>query len=176
MRVALPAFRGLTFTRGAAMHRTVRLANGIYLALTSKYEAKSYRHEAKSDRHKAKSYRPEARSDRHGMRSDRHGARSFGHGAKSDRHKAKSFRHETKSFRYEEKSLRREGKSFRQDAKSLGTSIGIKKAGATFGGTSAVYTMGNAAMLGSREVNAAELCLSKIDLRHLLVLGAGRAE
>lgn len=78
-------------------------------------------------------------------------AKSYGHEGKSDRHKAKSYRHEGKRDRHEARSYRHETKSIGHEVKSLGKDIGIKKAEATSPGTSAFFTMGCAAMLGSRE-------------------------
>ena len=110
------------------------------------------------------------------MKSIRWEGKSYRREAKSYRQETKSYRQEAKRDRQETKSFRREAKSDRQEGKSLGTAIGIKKAEVTLRGTSAFYTMGCAAMLGSREARAVWLCLSKIDLGHLLILGAGSAK
>ena len=153
------------------------------LALGSNHEAKSYRREAKSDRQEAKSFRRETKNYRREAKSYKRETKSFRREAKSYRQEPKSLRREAKSHRQETKSYKREARNYngepksgRREGKSLGTAIGIKKAGATFRCTSAVYTMGCAAMLGSRVARAVGLCFGKIDLGHLLVLGAGRAK
>ena len=146
------------------------------LALGSNHEAKSYSREAKSFRRETKSYRREAKSYKRETKSFRREAKSHRQEPKSLRREAKSHRQETKSYKREARSYSGEPKSGRREGKSLGTAIGIKKAEVTLRGTSAFYTMGCAAMLGSREARAVWLCLSKIDLGHLLILGAGSAK